>query len=131
MKNRISPALAVAVWLALAATPALHADTEPAPARAYTVKQVGEHVTRGTPRIAVIVHLGRPTEKLGPDIWVYRGFTARNEDSRKRTSPDTDRLVIVFDDGYVREMKLANPEGLLALADSPLERIATVTADLR
>ncbi|MBE2214192.1 MAG: hypothetical protein IAE82_10005 [Opitutaceae bacterium] len=92
--------LALAVF---ASAPILHAS--PGRPIAYSLEQAGRYVERGTPRIQVLAKLGRPMERLGEDIWLYRGIEPApgyEADVSCRT------LMITFRDGMVARLQLVN-----------------------
>lgn len=104
--------LALAVF---ASSATLHASTDRP--IAYHLDQAGRYVERGTPRIQVLAKLGKPAERLGEDIWLYRdiepapGYRA---DASCRT------LMVTFREGQVARLQLVN---------RPM--VARVAADLR
>ncbi len=71
----------------------------------YHVDQAGPYVERGTPRIQVLAKLGQPAERLGEDVWLYRGIEPApgyQADASCRT------LMVTFRDGKVARLQLVN-----------------------
>jgi len=108
------PGLLVALFV-LAAPLAIHAT--PDRPIAYHLDQAGRYVERGTPRIQVLAKLGKPAERLGEDIWLYRGMEPA---SGYRADPSCRTLMVTFREGQVVRLQLVN---------APM--IDRVAADLR
>lgn len=70
-------------------------------------------IVRGSNVIEVRQALGWPSEKLGNEVWVYRGFMGRTVPIHK---DDCQILAIVVIEGSVRDLFLANERALALLA---------------
>jgi hypothetical protein len=105
--------LVIVVGLFAAASAFAQTSTTAVSPAVHSVKQVAPYVERGTPRIAVTVHLGQPTERLSPDVWVYRGFSVERGSVSVK---DCGTLVVTFAGGYVSNLQLVNAPAVAAIA---------------
>jgi hypothetical protein len=80
------------------------------------VDAAGPYVERGTFRIQVSVTLGRPTAKLGEDMWLYEGRSIEG-------SGAVGTLVVRFKDGRVSELALVTPAVVASLRSNPTKAI--------
>lgn len=69
-------------------------------------------IRRGASRFDVYVELGRPDERLGPDLWVYWDCQATSE---KVNRLGFDTLVVRFEADRVAELKLTDGRVVRAL----------------
>jgi hypothetical protein len=94
----------------------------------HRVSSVSGYVVKGTPRIAVLHHLQRPCEKLSEDVWLYRGYGATNPSA---ATADAEWLVVVFERGSVRDLRLTTAAGARALLASGTSTVAGSVASSR
>lgn len=107
MNNRMLHS--ILVLGALVAPVSLQAEKAPAPVVpvAYAVSSAGPYIERGSLRIWVLAKLGEPTERLSPDVWVYRGYVPSS--GQRPVDAACNRLIVTFSDGAVANLQLANP----------------------
>lgn len=77
------------------------------------VSRVSGQIESGSPRISVTVRLGQPTQRLSDNLWVYRGFRARNGSSAQEAC---DTLIVTFTDDLVTDLRLVNRPAEVAIA---------------
>lgn len=113
--------------LAVAPAP-LSAAPGSAPAVAYRVSSIEKYgapsIVVGDPAEKVQGYLGRPDEKLGPRIWVYRDFIPSHPQAK---TDACGTVVITFSEGRIVEIHGVNAAALKILA---AQQTAAVNATL-
>jgi hypothetical protein len=129
MKTSLVPSLLAGLAISMAAP--LHAEAAASaafrstsaaqPHREIAVDSVaarvqanGDSITRGTPRIMVMMRLGSPNAALPDGSWLYRGYTGQalaehENDPRAIQQPTlSGTLIVRFRDGKVTSLGLAD-----------------------
>jgi hypothetical protein len=110
----------VALIASLAATSVFAAPRTPNP-KAYPVDKVldrnGQMVAAvGIHENTVRYNLGRPDDKIAPNVWVFTGFKGNAEPAQKDCC---EYLVVTFQERRVADIKLVNCCAFRTLAGDP------------
>lgn len=130
MKTSFSAVLALAAGLALP-LPGTSAPRAPDQVDAYRVSKVfgnGWEISRGMSAVAITDLIGRPREKITPEVWAYRGFFPNEAFAR---SFQGNTLLITLSGDKVTDLHLVNPHAKSVLtARLQREKTTLTIADI-